>query len=249
MSPVFDSPLTTNDLSLDRLLAVRLPIMLVFIEHNEGQNIQKELNTLAEQFAGKLLIAKISPKENPGASSRFRISQTPTIVGLKDGEIILSAQGLPTASISDYARFFTGLGPKPIEDYRRESASDKHNVPINGKDRTGGPTGSQPKPVTDHSFDKEVMHSTLPVLVDFWAPWCGPCKITDPILEKLAPEMHGKLAIVKVNVDENPQLSYRYGIQSIPTMIVVKNGNVIDRWTGALPEPAIRQRLSTAIRS
>ncbi len=105
-----------------------------------------------------------------------------------------------------------------------------------------------PIAVTDATFEQEVMRSSQPVMVDFWAPWCGPCRMVAPILDKLAAEMPGRLKIAKVNVDENPMSAGRYGVQAIPTMLLVKDGQVVDRWSGALPEAMMRSRLSAVIR-
>jgi thioredoxin 1 len=91
------------------------------------------------------------------------------------------------------------------------------------------------------------MRSPIPVVVDFWAPWCGHCRMVAPALEKLAVEWNGRVKIAKVNVDENPRIAGMYGIQSIPTMMVVKNGKIVERWAGALPEPALRARLGNSI--
>ncbi|HSQ18696.1 MAG TPA: thioredoxin [Anaerolineales bacterium] len=92
------------------------------------------------------------------------------------------------------------------------------------------------------------MRSPIPVVVDFWAPWCGPCRMVAPTLDKLAREWNGQVKIAKVNVDENPRLSGRYGVQSIPTMMVVKNGRIVERWAGALPEQPLRSRLAALVR-
>ncbi len=94
--------------------------------------------------------------------------------------------------------------------------------------------------VTDAMFEKTVLQSTLPVIVDFWAPWCGPCKMVAPTLEKLATEYGDKLVIAKVNTDENPEWAGRYGVQGIPTMLFVFNGKIAHRQVGALPEPILR---------
>lgn len=98
---------------------------------------------------------------------------------------------------------------------------------------------TEPVHVTDASFEKTVLQSALPVIVDFWAPWCGPCKMIAPILDKLAKEKAGKLIIAKVNTDENPDWATRYGVQGIPTMLLIANGKIVHRQVGALPEPML----------
>ncbi len=100
---------------------------------------------------------------------------------------------------------------------------------------------SEPLNVTDAAFEKTVLQSDLPVVVDFWAPWCGPCKMVAPTLDKLAKEHAGKLLIAKVNTDNHPQWAQKYGVRGIPTMLFVAGGNVVHRQTGALPEPVLRQ--------
>lgn len=99
---------------------------------------------------------------------------------------------------------------------------------------------NEPIHVTDAAFEKAVMKSTLPVIVDFWAPWCGPCKMIAPTLEKLAKEFSGKLIVAKVNTDENPEWATRFGVQGIPTMLFVANGKIAHQMTGALPESNLR---------
>ena len=100
---------------------------------------------------------------------------------------------------------------------------------------------NEPIHVSDANFEKTVLQSTIPVVVDFWAPWCGPCRMVAPILDKLAKELSGKMLVTKVNVDENPDWAGQYGIQSIPTMLLIANGKIIHRQVGALPEPLLRE--------
>ena len=91
------------------------------------------------------------------------------------------------------------------------------------------------------------MRSDLPVVVDFWAPWCGPCRSVAPALDRLSQELAGQVKIAKINVDENPVVMRQLGVQGIPTMLIVKKGKIVDRWVGALPEPAIRGRLAKVL--
>ena len=94
--------------------------------------------------------------------------------------------------------------------------------------------------VSDAEFEEKVLKSDVPVLVDFWAPWCGPCRMVAPILDKLAEEFAGKLIVAKINTDEDAQWAMQYGVQGIPTMLVVHNGEVIREQVGAVPEPYLR---------
>lgn len=98
----------------------------------------------------------------------------------------------------------------------------------------------EPIPVTDTAFEQTVLGSPVPVIVDFWAPWCGPCKMVAPILEKLAKEYAGKLVVAKVNTDENPEWAGKYGVQGIPTMLFISGGKIVHRQVGALPERMLR---------
>jgi thioredoxin 1 len=94
----------------------------------------------------------------------------------------------------------------------------------------------KPIAVTDSNFDAEVLRASGPVLVDFWAEWCGPCRMIAPFLEELATNMEGKLTVAKVNIDENPQTPMKYGVRGIPTVILFKNGQVAATKIGALPK-------------
>jgi len=103
---------------------------------------------------------------------------------------------------------------------------------------------TEPIHVTDAAFEKAVLQSELPVVVDFWAPWCAPCRMVAPILDKLAKELAGKVLIAKVNTDEDPQWAKKYNVQGIPTMIFVAKGKVIHRQVGALPEVMLRNAIN-----
>ncbi|HXQ69842.1 MAG TPA: thioredoxin [Pyrinomonadaceae bacterium] len=114
--------------------------------------------------------------------------------------------------------------------------------------QAGDGAGSKPTVLTDSSFQQEVINASgPPTLVDFWAPWCGPCRIVGPIVDQLAAESNGRYRVAKLNVDDNPQTASRYQIGSIPTLLIFKNGAVIDRIVGAQPKQAIVAQLNQAL--
>ncbi|MFM2123628.1 MAG: thioredoxin [Acidobacteriota bacterium] len=102
---------------------------------------------------------------------------------------------------------------------------------------------------TDSAFDQDVINSETPVLVDFWAPWCGPCKAMGPTVDALATEYQGKVKIGKLNTDENQQTAMRFGIRSIPTLLLFKGGKVVDQKVGAMPKPELIKMLTPHVAS
>ncbi len=106
---------------------------------------------------------------------------------------------------------------------------------------------TKPQDVTDQTFETEVIKADKPVLVDFWAPWCGPCRMVAPIVEELAGEYEGQVSFYKLNTDENPQVSSRYGIRSIPTLLVFKNGEPVQQIVGFRPKGDLKKRLDAAL--
>jgi thioredoxin 1 len=101
--------------------------------------------------------------------------------------------------------------------------------------------------VTDASFENEVLKSTQPVLIDFWATWCGPCRAIAPVVEQLAGEYAGKVKVVKVNIDENPKTPTQYDVRSIPTLLMFKDGKVVGQIVGAVPKPKIEELVKKAL--
>jgi thioredoxin 2 len=119
--------------------------------------------------------------------------------------------------------------------------------PICGRCKTPLAATTHPVTVTDENFAGEVEASQLPVLLDLWAAWCGPCRTIAPVVEQLATELAGRVKVGKLNVDENPQTAARFGVRSIPTLLILKNGREADRLVGALPKQEILRRLQAFI--
>lgn len=119
--------------------------------------------------------------------------------------------------------------------------------PVCGRCKSPLLAAAHPVIVTDSSFAEEVERSTLPVLVDMWAPWCGPCRMIAPTIEQLASELAGRVKVAKLNTDENPMTASRFNVRSIPTLLVLKNGVEIDRLVGAMPKQEILRRLERII--
>jgi thioredoxin 2 len=119
-------------------------------------------------------------------------------------------------------------------------------APVCGKCRAPLPVG-KPQPVTDASFAQDVLRSPVPVLVDAWAPWCGPCHMIAPVVDQLATELAGRIRVVKLNVDENPQTAARFDLRSIPTLLVLKDGREVDRLVGVQPKREIARRLERVL--
>jgi thioredoxin 2 len=126
-------------------------------------------------------------------------------------------------------------------------ASALQRTPICGRCKTPLALNLQPTVVTDANFESEIKNSALPVLLDLWAPWCGPCRMIAPIIEQLAKELAGQARIGKLNVDENPMTAAQFNVQGIPTLLILKNGREVDRIVGVQPKEAILRRLQSFI--
>jgi thioredoxin 1 len=240
----FDTPLITNDQSIDRVLNAGLPVLLVFLDGAAPPALQQAMERIAHELAGHLLVVQVPIKDNPVTRQRYQVARTPSLVAVRSGHDLTRAESVSPTDLEVHARYLLGKGPRP------ETTDGSASGPTGAARSASAQTGiSGPVTVTDTTFNEEVMRSPLPVLVDFWAPWCGPCRMTEPVVEKLAHENPGRLKVVKINVDENPSVSMRFGVQSIPTMMVVKDGQIIDRWAGALPEGPLRSRVAPFTRA
>ena len=105
----------------------------------------------------------------------------------------------------------------------------------------------KPITITDDNFEQEVINSEIPVLIDFWAAWCGPCRMIAPIIEDLAEEYDGKIKVGKLDVDDNQQTAVRYGVRSIPTVLIIKDGVVVETIIGAVPKTMFEEKIGAVI--
>jgi thioredoxin 1 len=235
MARIFDTPIITSDQSVDRVLAAELPIVFVFLDGAVPSSLEQVMKRLAREHSGNLLVVQVPRKDGASTVRRYEVSRFPAVVTVRQGQMLTKAESISKTDLEKHTAYLLGKGPRPQPSQR-----------VNGSSTTSTrstATEGRPHIATDATFEQEVMRASQPVLVDFWAPWCGPCRMVEPILEKLAHEMAGRLRVVKVNVDQNPLTAQRYGIQSIPTMMVVKNGQIVDQWMGALPEGTLRSRV------
>lgn len=238
--PVFDTPITTNDASIDRVLAQKLPILMLLSDRSDS-DLHTALERLASIHAGDLLVVRVAASENPQTYARFDRPHLPAAVTLQSGAVTAKGTLTGSSDLEAFANYAMGRGPQPVDHTTRQqeapsvragSASTVPNAPVH---------------VSEATFAAEVLHSDLPVLVDFWAPWCGPCHMVAPTLDRLAQQYAGRVLIAKVNADENPSLVSRYQVSGIPQLLMFRQGQVVGKLVGAHLQPSIEQLIARAL--
>jgi thioredoxin len=230
--PIFDTPITTDDNSLKRVLGQSLPVVL-YLYNRPDPALDAALNQVAEENAGAILVARVDATANPQTHATYGRPALPALLTLDEGEIESRAANIRPQDIDEHVDFLLGNGPKPLE--------------TTTESETRAASGGSPVPVTDGSFPGDVLQSDLPVLVDFWAPWCGPCHMVAPVLERLAAQYAGKIKVAKLNVDENPVRASQYQAMSIPMLLMFKGGDPVGKLVGAHPQPNIEQLIQRSL--
>jgi thioredoxin 1 len=247
------TPIHTGAQSIDRVLGAGVPVLLIF--ERKGcqpcEQLAPALDALAAAYAGRALVARVDVADNQGLVQRFGVTHLPGLVFVKGGQAVAQGSGAaPEAALRAWLEHLVAGGPRPpLPEGPRvalDGASSPSAQPVQptGARPAEPGKGGVPVTLTDGTFDQVVASGTMPVLVDFWAPWCGPCRMVAPAVERLAQEFAGRAVVAKLNVDENQRTAQRFGISGIPALYIFKGGRVVERLVGAQPESVLRQALA-----
>lgn len=188
--------------------------------------IRQALQKAVQSSRGKLRAYTVDVSRETALAERFDIGKHPVLLAFAGGEIVARRSRAWATDVSGIASKLLSHGRTATS---TPNPTDKETI-----------VSDKPVTVTDETFEQEVLQSDVPVVVDFWADWCGPCKMVAPILEKLATDYAGQVKVAKVDVDANPALAQHFNIMSIPTLMFVKSGQIVGQSAGAAPEPALR---------
>jgi len=215
---ILDAPVTTDDRNVEKVLQQPVPSMLIMHRDDIDKPLDDALVKAAKKYAGQLLIVRLNVNENPDTYAYYDKPATPALVTFAKNasKLVADAEDIRPADVRNHIRHL--LKGKPLPKARKEK--NTLNAPVT---------------VTDSTFRKEVLKSNVPVLVDFWAEWCAPCRSIAPHVAKLAEQHGGKIKVAKLDVDRNPVMARRFGVSSIPTFIVFEQGQIAERSTGASP--------------
>jgi thioredoxin 1 len=233
-------PIILTDTQLETVLQSDKPALILF---SNGDGLRGDFVTAFRKAAGDnpgIVIAKIDPTTNPQAAQRFDVGHKPVMIGWYCGSELLRRNrpwGTDVPLAVEMLQTALRENQPILQEVSIKEATVSNEVIVEDK----------PVKVTDETFEAEVLNYDKPVLVDFWAEWCGPCRMVAPTLEKLAKEFAGQIRIAKVNTDENPGLSQAFRIMSIPTIMLIKQRTIVFSQPGALPESAFRELITKLI--
>lgn len=243
------TPIHTSSQSIDRVLNAGVPVLLVFNRRDcpTCAQLTPTLNRLAAAYAGRALIAQVDVQDYPDLAQRFQVTRLPGLVFVQQGKSVAQSSGAASEeALRAWLEYLIRGGVRPPlptgPDTPLTGTAGSRSTPTERAQQTQA--DAAPVILTDATFDQIVRNSAQPVLVDFWAPWCGPCRMVAPAIERLAREFAGRAVVAKLNVDENPYTAQRFGISGIPSLFIFKNGKVVERLIGAQPEAVLRQALN-----
>jgi thioredoxin 1 len=224
---IFDTPIISDDNNLKKILGQQVPVLLILHDSELDKPLLDALSKEAKKQVGKLMIVRLNTRENPTTAAQYKDLSLPALASLENNQRKSSASSIRPKDVRDHIAHL--LEGAPLT----EKAAAKTGKPI---------------PVTDANFRQEVLKSDVPVLVDFWADWCGPCHSIAPYVEKIAADYSGKLKVVKLDVDANRVVTNRYGVQAFPTLLLFEDGQVADKVVGANPM-GLKQMVERALRN
>lgn len=226
-----DSVIHTNEQSIERVLKTGLPLVLAFWSTAQPlpAAVEHALNQAASHYAGKMLIAKVDGSSEAGLRQRYQLTTQPTLVMIKAGQVEATLTGgALDSALTAWLRYLALGGERPATAIPAQPTT---------------PSSDKPLTLTDANF-AQIIQSEQPVLVDFWAPWCGPCRMVAPTVEQLATEFQGRAVVGKLNVDENGRTAQSYQIMGIPALYIFKRGKVVEQLVGVQPAHVLRERLA-----
>jgi len=231
----YDAPINANDASFERVvLQSRVPVVAVFWSPKvvPRQQLSEVLEQVAHEYADQALVVKLDVADAPDARDQQEVGELPQFLFFRQGKLVARAKGMPTAKmLGPWMEYLLDRGPKPgVKKPKKAPAGDGH-----------------PVTVMDDDFDRVVLKAGVPVLVDFWATWCEPCRAVAPVVEELAREYAGRALIAKLDVDANPITAQEYRVQSVPTLLYFRDGQEVDRVVGAQPAHVLRQKLEALL--